>query len=244
MDGRLGWLIGGATPDGRCNSGVCGWTVASSFGTWHCRSWPHCMCSNQGPSLLSPDRRPSREVGTRCRYLQYDQVQVPGTGTYRSSLFPARALRPCRLFTARRAAAVSSLNLTTTAWRISVFFPITISVLSRCFSLFLCLFLFLSSPPFLIAITVTLRHFGFLSPLVCTPRVSRLQLNCRAPFSLPSRPSPSPNTTTLFWTPSISALFRSLAPRERLVADIVTSDSSSSAFAFASPSALALSRSP
>ncbi|KAJ3469237.1 hypothetical protein MRS44_003302 [Fusarium solani] len=118
-------------------------------------------------------------VGT----LQYDQVQVPGTGTYRSSLFPARALRPCRLFTARRAAAVSSLNLTTTAWRISVFFPITISVLSRCFSLFLCLFIFLSSPPFLIAITVTLRHFGFLSPPVCTPRVSRLQLNCRAPFS-------------------------------------------------------------
>jgi hypothetical protein len=37
---------------------------------------------------------------------------------------------------------------------------------------------------------------------------------------------------------------RSLGPRERLVADIVTSDSSSSAFAFASPSALALSRSP
>lgn len=244
MDGRLGWLIGGATPDGRCNLGRCRWTVASSFGTWHCRSWPHCVCSNQGPSLLSPDWRPSREVGTRCRYLQYDQVQVPGTGTYRSSLFPARALRPCRLFTARRAAAVSSLNLTTTAWRISVFFPITISVLSRCFSLFLCLF------PFSFLSSLPHRHhrhsspFRLSQPPICTPRVSRLQLNCRAPFSLPSRPSPSPNITTLFWTPSISALFRSLAPRERLVADIVTSDSPSSAFAFASPSALALSRSP
>lgn len=83
MDGRLGWLIGVPLPmttATRCRG-------AGSFGTWHCRSWPHGVDSNQGPSLLSPGRRPFREVGTKCRYLP---LVRPGTSPqYRYvSLFP------------------------------------------------------------------------------------------------------------------------------------------------------------